>query len=111
MAIDQSKNYVIVEHVTKFRCLSRNKYGKVCGHTWEPRKGIEPVKCPRCLRFDWKGDDESMKYVIVEQVIKLRCLASDRDGKVCGHIWEPRRDVEPVKCPRCQRFEWRGDDE
>ena len=49
--IDATKKYVLTETIYKFRCQR-------CGHIWEPRTGKEPVKCPRCQKFDWRGDTE-----------------------------------------------------
>ena len=55
--------------------------------------------------------DRSKKYVIVKEVVMLKCQHVFSNGDKCGYKWVPRQAGEPKKCPRCQNYDWRGDDE
>jgi len=49
--------------------------------------------------------EKKEKYIIKETIIKLQC-------QKCLHIWKPQNpDKFPHKCPRCNTYEWRGEDE
>ena len=54
--------------------------------------------------------DRSKKYVIVKDVVMLKCQHVFGNGEACGYEWVPVAG-EPKKCPRCQQFEWRGVDD
>ena len=99
------KVYEIKEARLNFQCQK-------CEYQWPPRDPAkESAKCPRCKSYRWRGDveeteeDATKSYTIYEDVIKYLCQI-----KTCQHVWEPSTPGrEPVKCPRCQSFDWRGE--
>ena len=54
--------------------------------------------------------DRSKKYMVKRELVMLKCQHVFRNGDVCGYEWPPVHG-EPKKCPKCQHFDWRGDDE
>ena len=79
-----------------------------CGHTWTPRKGGKPLRCPACDTRQWDtGVSERTDSGSVEAKPSRRIVLDDthaeRVCEKCEHEW-----VGPKykHCPACDRPRW-----
>lgn len=77
-----------------------------CGHSWRPRNGKLPKKCPKCKQKGGGGFRVRVPANTLQPenvVCKVRCE--------CGHQWKPRMGTLPKRCPCCGRGRegWHGD--